>query len=350
MRYRIAALAMTGFCLLAKFASPAMAQPDVASFYTGRQVTIVVASTAGGGYDTYARLVARHMGKHIPGEPKLIVSNMSGAGGNLAAGYIVNSQPREGAYMALVLPPTIMGGLYESVQKLRYDPAQLIHIGSANSEVDMCFARADAGVASLQEARTKTLVVGGSAEGSVSRTQPAILNNLIGTKFRVVSGYPGTRQIMMAIESGEVAGVCGISYAGLALQKPEWIKSGFIRMLAQNNARGSKAINDLGVPRSPDMAPDAQSRQVLELIFAQQEFGRPFVVAPGTPADRVSALRKAFMAAMRDKALLADAAALKLDIDPTPGEDLQALVAKLYAMPKEIVERAKDAQIYRAPK
>ncbi len=346
MRNRFRLLAL--FCMLLA-GNVAQAQAD-AAFYEGRQMSIVVASTAGGGYDTYARLVARHMGRHIPGEPRIIVSNMSGAGGNMAANYIVNSLPPDGAALALVLPPTIVGGLYESVQKLRYDPSKLIHIGSANSEVDMCFVRADAGMGSLEDARTKEVVAGGSAEGSVTRAQPIILNNLLGTKFRVVSGYPGTRQILMALESGEVGAVCGISYSGMALQKPEWLSGGFVKPLVQNHFRGSAQVNKLGVPLSPSFARSEEDRQALELLFAPQDFGRSFVAAPGVPPERVRLLRAAFMAAMRDKALLAEAATLKLDIEPIAGEELQALAARLYAMPPHLIERAKGAQIYRAPK
>jgi hypothetical protein len=193
-------------------------------------------------------------------------------------------------------------------------------------------------------------VAGGSAEGSVTRAQPIILNNLLGTKFRVVSGYPGTRQILMALESGEVGAVCGISYSGMALQKPEWLSGGFVKPLVQNHFRGSAQVNKLGVPLSPSFARSEEDRQALELLFAPQDFGRPFVAAPGVPPERVRLLRAAFMAAMRDKALLAEAATLKLDIEPIAGEELQALAARLYAMPPHLIERAKDAQIYRAPK
>lgn len=341
-------LNVVAICAASIWSAWAYAQP-ADNFYEGRQVTIVVASTAGGGYDTYARLVARHMPRHLPGEPRMIVSNMSGAGGNLAASYIVNSLPQDGGAMALVLPPTIMGGLYESVQKLRYDPSKLVLIGSANSEVDLCFLRADAGVASLQDAMSKTVIIGGSAEGSASRTQPVILNNVLGTKFRVVSGYPGTRQIVMAIESGEVGGVCGVSWSGMMLQKPDWLESGYLKPIVQNNLKGSPAVSAKGVAKAVDFARSTEDRQVLELIFAQQEFGRPFVAAPATPAARVALLRKAFMAAMKDQALLAEAASMKLDIDPVSGEELQALSARLYAMPAALVERAKDAQVYRPP-
>lgn len=329
--------------------APAAAQSDPAAFYAGRQMTIIVASTPGGGYDTYARLVARHMPRHIPGDPRMIVSNMSGAGGNMAASYIVNALPQDGAAMALVLPPTIMGGLYESVDKLKYDPAKLVHIGSANSEIDMCFVRADSGIASIADAREKSIILGGSAEGSVTRTQPAILNNLIGTKFRVVGGYPGTRQIFLAMESGEVQGVCGLSYSGMLLQKPDWLANGFARMLVQGHMKGSAQVNKLGVPVAAQFARNEADLRAMELIFAQQDFGRPFVAAPGVPSERVAVLRKAFMAAMRDEALLKEAAAQKLDIDPLAGEELQALAAKLYTAPNSVIERAKDAQIYRAP-
>ena len=177
----------------------ARAQDDAATFYKGAQITIAVASTAGGGYDSYARLVARHLGKHIPGAPSIVVTNMTGAGGNLVARYLSNVAPRDGTYIALVLPGTITGGLYVDKAKLQYDPSRLSHLGSANSEIDMCFVRADAGVKTLAEARQKEVIVGGSAEGGATREQPAALNSILGTKFKIVSGYPGTREIVLAV-------------------------------------------------------------------------------------------------------------------------------------------------------
>ena len=168
--------------------------------YQGAQITIAVASTAGGGYDSYARMVARHLGKHVPGNPTIVVTNMSGAGGNVVGRYLSNAAPKDGTYIALVLPGTVTGGLYLDKAKLQYDPSRLSHLGSANSEIDMCFVRSDAGVKTLADVREKEVILGGSAEGGATREQPAVLNALIGTRFKIVSGYPGTREIIIAIE------------------------------------------------------------------------------------------------------------------------------------------------------
>ncbi len=321
----------------------ARAQEDTAAFYKGAQITIAVASTAGGGYDSYARLVARHLGKHIAGAPSIVVTNMSGAGGNLVARYLSNVAPRDGTYIALVLPGTITGGLYVDKAKLQYDPSRLSHLGSANSEIDMCFVRADAGVKTLAEARQKEVIVGGSAEGGATREQPAALNSILGTKFKIVSGYPGTREIVLAVEQKEVHGVCGMSYSAMRLQRPQWFETGFILPLSQNHLHGDPALTAKGVMRAIDLARSDEDRQVLELIYSQQTFGRPFVMAERVPPARLAAMRKAFLATLADKDFLADAAKLRLDINPVAGEELQALVQKLYASPPHIIKRAGDA-------
>ena len=321
----------------------ARAQDDAATFYKGAQITIAVASTAGGGYDSYARLVARHLGKHIPGAPSIVVTNMTGAGGNLVARYLSNVAPRDGTYIALVLPGTITGGLYVDKAKLQYDPSRLSHLGSANSEIDMCFVRADAGVKTLAEARQKEVIVGGSAEGGATREQPAALNSILGTKFKIVSGYPGTREIVLAVEQKEVHGVCGMSYSAMRLQRPQWFETGFILPLSQNHVHGDPALTAKGVMRAIDLAKSDADRQVLELIYGQQTFGRPFVMAERVPPARLAVMRKAFLATLADKDFLADAAKLRLDINPVAGEELQTLVQKLYASPPHIIKRAGDA-------
>jgi tripartite-type tricarboxylate transporter receptor subunit TctC len=319
------------------------AQENTPAFPKGAPVTIAVASTAGGGYDSYARLVARHLGKYVPGAPSIVVTNMTGAGGNVVARWLSNVAPRDGTTIALVLPGTITGGLYVDKAKLQYDPSRLSHLGSANSEIDMCFVRTDAGVKTLAEARQKEVIVGGSAEGGATREQPSALNNIVGTKFKIVSGYPGTREIMLAIEQNEVQGVCGISYSAMRLQRPQWFETGFILPLSQNHLHGDPALTAKGVMRAIDLARSDEDRQVLELIYSQQVFGRPFVMAERVPPARLALMRKAFLATLADKDLLADAAKLRLDINPVPGEELQALVQKLYASPPHIIKRAGDA-------
>ena len=322
-------------------AGAAKAQDDAS--YQGSQVIIAVASTAGGGYDSYARMVARHLGKHVPGHPTVVVTNMSGAGGNVLGRYLSNAAPKDGTYIALVLPGTITGGLYLDKAKLQYDPSRLSHLGSANSEIDMCFVRSDAGVKTLADAREKEVILGGSAEGGATREQPAVLNALIGTRFKVVSGYPGTREIVIAIERKEVSGVCGMSFSAMKLQRPQWLETGFLLPLSQNHMTGDPAMTAKGVMRPVDLARSDEDRQVLHLIYSQQVFGRPFVMAKGVPAARLKIMRNAFLAALKDKDLLADAAKLRLDVNPVSGDELQALVTKLYATPAYIIKRAGDA-------
>ena len=342
---------MSRFIYLALALLPcAAAAQDEAGFYRGRQITILVASTPGGGYDNYARLLARHLGKFIPGNPGFAISNMSGAGGNLAAGHLFAMPVKDATAMALVLPGTITAGLYLDKDKLRHDPEKFVFLGSANSEVDLCWARADAGVTKFADALDKELVVGASADGGATREQPALLNALLGAKFRIVSGYPGTREILMAIDKGEVSGVCGLSLSAMLLQQPHWIDSGFIRMLSQNHLQGAPKPNELGVPKSIDFAKSAQARAVMELVYAQQAFGRPFVMAPDNPAGRVALLQKAFMQAMTDPELIADATRLKLEINAVSGEELRVIAQRIYATPPEIVRRATQALAYTSAK
>jgi tripartite-type tricarboxylate transporter receptor subunit TctC len=324
------------------------AQPDD-GFYRGKQLSFAVASSAGGGFDSYARLLARHIGKFVPGNPGSVVTNMSGAGGHLVGRYISEVAPRDGTWIALVLPGTITGALYVDKAKLQYDPSKLIHLGSASNEVDVCFVRHDSGIKTIADAQRREIVLGSTADGAATKEQAAVLNNLVGTRFRLVSGYPGTREIMLALEKNEVSGVCGMSLLALGLQRPQWIETGFVRPIVQNHAQGSASLTQQGVPRAVDLARSAEDRQVLELIYSQQSFRRPFVMAAGVPPARAALLRKALIAALKDPELLAEAQKMRLDIDRVSGEELQALVEKVYAAPPHIIARAADALIYRPP-
>jgi hypothetical protein len=176
-----------------------------------------------------------------------------------------------------------------------------------------------------------------------------MLNNMTGSKIRLVSGYPGTREITLAIEKGEVKGLCGFSWSSLQAQRPDWLKSGFIRVIVQEHDKGHPDITKMGVPLAVDFARTPENRRVMELIYSSETFGRPYMMSPGVPADRVAALRKAFMETLRDPELLAEARRIGLVIDPISGEELQALAEKLFATPVAIVEQAKQALIYKAP-
>ena len=345
------------FRLLAMFAllgfPSALAQDSVAQFYKGRQITVIVGSSAGGGYDIYARLLARHMPKYIPGNPSIIVSNMPGAGSNAAVAHIYNVAPKDGTFIGAPQNSAIMDALFDATLgnalRLRHDATKLIHIGSATTDHYVCIARSDAPIKTFQQALTQEFLIGASQPGTSTRDYPAMLNNTTGAKIKQVSGYPGTREITLAIEKNEVHGLCGFSWSSLQAQKPDWIKSGFIRVIVQEHDKGNPEINKMGVPLAVDFATSPENRKIMELIYSSETFGRPYLTAPDVPAERVAALRKAFLETMADKELLADAQRIGLSIDPISGEDLQRLAADIFATPVPFVEKTKDAMVYRAP-
>jgi tripartite-type tricarboxylate transporter receptor subunit TctC len=339
--------------LVALGTAPASAQDSVAQFYKGRQVTVVVGSSPGGGYDIYARLMARHMGKYIPGNPTMVVTNMPGAGSNAAVAHVYNVAPKDGTFIVAPQNSAIMDALYDAAlgnaRRLRHDATKLIQIGSATTDHYVCIARSDAPVKTFKQALTQEFLIGASQPGTSTRDYPAMLNNMTGAKIKQVSGYPGTREITLAIEKNEVHGLCGFSWSSLNAQKPDWIKSGFIRVIVQEHDKGNPEINKMGVPLAVDFATSPENRKIMELIYSSETFGRPYMLGPGVPDDRVAALRKAFMEAMADKDLLAEAQKIGLAIDPISGADLQKLAADIFATPLPFVEKVKDALVYRAP-
>ncbi|TMK02801.1 MAG: hypothetical protein E6G74_05930 [Alphaproteobacteria bacterium] len=282
-------------------AGPARAQEAVAQFYKGKQITVLVGSSAGGGYDIYARLLSRHMPKHIPGNPAIVVTNMAGAGSNAAAAHLFNVAPRDGTVIGALQNSAVLDALLDALlgdtKRLRHDATKFVHLGSATID----------------------------------------------------SGYPGTREITLAIEKDEVKGLCGFSWSSLKAQRPNWIASGFIRVLVQEHDKGHLDINKMGVPLAVDFATTPENRRVMELIYSSETFGRPYMMAPGVPEERIGALRKAFMATMRDQDLLAEAQRIGVVIDPISGEELQTLSERTFATPAAVVERAKQAMEYRAP-
>lgn len=328
---------------------PASGQKSVTEFYKGKTLSLLIGSSAGGGYDTYGRLVARYLGKYIPGQPQVVASNMPGAGGNVLAGYAYNVAPKDGTVLALVLPGTITEPLFKGRDKVKHDPAKLTYVGSANSEVNMCYLRADTGVASVRDLQSKEVVIGASAEGGSTRDQPVLQRNLLGSRFKIVSGYPGSREIFLAIEKGEVSGICGLGLPAFRQAHADWLDKGFVRIVSQDNAKGDPKITAMGVPRTVDLAKSPDDRRIMELVYAQQDFGRPFIMPPGVPSDRVALIRKAFMDALKDKELLAEAEKRKIDIEPVDGADLQELVERIYATPPALIERARQALVYQTP-
>jgi tripartite-type tricarboxylate transporter receptor subunit TctC len=339
------ALLVAAACVVATSAS---AQDAVEAFYRGKTVTITVGSAVGGGYDTYARLVGRHLGRHIPGNPTIVVQNIPGAGSNKAASFVALQAPKDGTAIGAIQSGAILQPLL-SEQPIPHDPSKFIMLGSANRSVYLCVVRADAPVKSFQEAFEKEVIIGTSGEGATLREMPIMLINVLGVKLRIIGGYAGSREIIVAMERNEVQGMCGMDWSSLATQQRNWISSGFVRLLAQEDLQGHPEMNRMGVPLTISFAKTPEDRQVMEMIYSQNLFGRPYLVPPGTPPERVTALRRALAAMLRDPALLADAERAGLDIGPMGGEELQALVARLYALPPRIIEQAKQSLVYKPP-
>jgi tripartite-type tricarboxylate transporter receptor subunit TctC len=338
---KIAALAAA--LLPCCWALPVAAQDAVAQFYRGKTVTIVVGSTAGGGYDTYARLLGRHLGKHLPGEPTVVVSDMPGAGSDVAATYVARVAPKDGTYIAALQATQPLDPILEDATDLNYDPSRVNYLGSAVSDDYLCIVRPDAPATTFDDMFKTQVIIGGTAENGIIGYLPIMLNNVLGTKFKVVFGYPGSREITMAIQKGEIQGMCAIGWRELKSQYPDLLKNGEIKIVVQVNDKGLPEVNKMGVPLTVSYAHDEQQRRILEIVDSQEIFFRPYFVAAEVPADRLQSLRRAFMESWRDPALLEDAANMNLDVGPASGEEVQSLLQKIYANPPALLQSAKEA-------
>jgi tripartite-type tricarboxylate transporter receptor subunit TctC len=328
---------------IATLSASAHAQEDVAAFYKGRNVTIIVGSSAGGGYDLYGRLISRHMSKHLPGAPNFIVSNMPGAGGNVATAHVANVAPKDGTVIGAIFMGVVVEPLFTSTRRPTHHPTKLTYIGSANTDYYVCLVRGDAEVKTFGDLMEKELVVGASAGGASTRDFPLLLRNVLGAKLKIVAGYPGTREINLAIEKGEVQGGCGQSWSSVQSIYQNAFAEGRIKPLVQEDATGYPELNKRGVPLARSFAKTDEQRQILDLVYSQTFFSRPYVVAQETPPDRVAALRKAFLATLADPELVNEAKRMKVDVDPVSGEDLQKKIVEIYATAPGIVEKARAA-------
>lgn len=327
----VAVVAVAGSAL------PAMAQTPE-EFYAGKTVELYIGYSVGGGYDTYARLVARHMGKHIPGNPTVVPVNMEGAGSLRATNWLYNAAPKDGT----VFGTFARGAAFEPLLgqgQAQYDATEFNWIGSANDEVSICAAWKTAEITSFEELREKELIVGGTGRAADTDTFPRVINGVFGTKMETISGYPGGNDITLAMERGEVQGRCGWSWSSVKSLHSDWVENGDINILVQLSLNKHPDLPD--VPLIMDFVENDEQRQILELVFARQVMGRPFAAPPGVPEDRVEALREAFMATMEDPEFLAEAETAELEITAVDGEQIQELVESTYGSPSEVVEQTK---------
>jgi tripartite-type tricarboxylate transporter receptor subunit TctC len=345
-KWLLPAVVAAKIAIMTAMVASAQAQDSVAQFYRGKQINLYVGSTAGGGYDSYARLLARKLSSYIPGNPVIVPQNMPGAGSNKLAGYIYSVAPKDGTAIGAIFSGAIVQPLFGD--PVQHDPSKLIYVGNANIEAFLCLARTDAQVKTFQDAFNKELILGASNEGGATRDFAAMLNNVLGTKFRLVTGYPGSSEIILAVERDEVQGTCGIGWSSIVPQRARLLDSGRTRVIAQLASRGHREMDRMGVPLAIDFAKTEDDRKVMNLFYSQLMFGRPFILPPGVPTDRVAALRKAFIDTFRDREIIAEAARMQLDIDALSGEEVQAEVAKAYSTPRAIVERTRQALIYKS--
>ena len=321
------------------FAPPTAQAQDPAAFYKGRNVDLYIGYSVGGAYDLYARVIARHLGKHIPGNPTIVPKNLEGAGSLRLANWLYNVAPKDGTAIATIGRGTAFDPLLGS-KGAQFQADKFTWIGSANNEVSICVAWKTSGITKLEDAQAKELIVGGTGQAADTDQFPRILNGVLGTKFKIVTGYPGGNDVTMAMERGEVKGRCGWSWSSVLATHKRWIDDKSITILVQLSLSKHPDLPD--VPLVMDFAKSEDQQQIFKLIFARQVMGRPVLAPPSLPPERTQALRRGFDAAMKDPALIADADKGQWEITPVSGEEIEKLMARLYQTPTHIVELAKQ--------
>ena len=325
-------------CLLLLLATSAQAQSEPVSF-AGKQIKLMIGySPTGYGYDTYGRLIARHLGKYLPGNPAIIPQNRPGAGSLNLATYLYNAAARDGTEIAVVGRGVAMEPLIGATQT-KFDSRHFVWLGSMNNEVSGFFIRQGAPAANLQEILAGArLTVGSTGAGGDQQAFTVAFNSLLGTKLKPIPGYPGTQEIMLAIERGELDGIVGYSWGVARVGNRDDLAAGRLKILMQLGLTKHKEL--LNVPMLDEFVTGGADRQVLQLIFSRQAMGRPLVAPPGLDPSVGEALRSAFAAAMHDPELIGEAAKMDLELGFVSGADVQALVERLYSSPPEVIARA----------
>ena len=319
-------------------ASPAAAD-SIADFYKGKTVTVVVGYPPASSYTIYAQLLAKYIADHIPGRPNVVVQNMSGAGGIKAANYVYTVAPKDGTALGSFSVGALIDELF-GTSTTSFDTAKFGWVGNMDESVGTCVVKAATGVRKFEDLLQKEVLFGGTAlAGGVTQAALA-LTRLYGARIKLIKGYPGGQDVLVAMDRGEVHGVCGISIATLKSRLAHQIKSGELVLIIQDSAKPHPELP--GIPSVYDFAKSDDERQVLDLLFGWRVLGRPVAAPPGIPADRLAALRKAFLDAMNDKRFIADATKAQLDIAPASGEEVASLVARLFSHSKDTIKRAAD--------
>jgi tripartite-type tricarboxylate transporter receptor subunit TctC len=325
--------------VMAAAAAPAHAD-SVEDFYKGRTITVLIGYSPGGSYDAAGRVLARHMGRYIPGNPSLVPQNMPGAGTLNLVNYLYNVSPKDGTAFGIFARGMAMEPLIGGTNA-KFDATKLTWIGSAANEISLCATYATSPVKNWNDALTKDFTVAGNGSGSDPDVFANVLRNAFGVKDRLISGYPGSAEISLAMERGEIDGRCGWSWSSIKAEKTQWLAEHKLNLIVQLALE--KAADLPNVPLITELATNNRQRQILKLIFSRQTMGRPFAGPPGIPADRAQALRHAFDLTMKDPEFLAEAATRGLEINPVSGPDVEKLITELYQTPKDVVAEAREA-------
>jgi len=313
-----------------------------ADFYAGKTIDFLIGGDVGGGYDIYARVIGRHLGRFIPGNPTIVAKNQPGAGSGRAATFLYGVAPKDGTVIGAVFPGVIMGPLLDERAQPLFDPTKFQYLASADNATRVCITHEKSRVKTFEDAQRQKTIMGASAAGGSTRDYVSMHKKSSGAMFELVSGYKGTADILLATERGEVDGLCGLDWSSLKSQRPDWVRNKTVNILLQANLEPETELTRLGVPPVWKYIKSEDDRKAVELVIGQQVFGRPYVTPPGVPAEQVRILRAAFAATMADKDFLADADKTRIDVVPSTGEQVQQLIDRIYATPKAIVERAKE--------
>ncbi len=308
----------------------------VADFYKGKTLTVMIGVSAGGEYDLHARIVARHIGKHIPGTPSVVAQNMTGAAGVTMTNYLYNVAPKDGSTIGMIQNGQPIAQAL-GTPNLKFDVSQFQWIGSISATVETLALWHTAGVKTLEEARTKEISIGTTGRGTITTTFPRLMNEFGGTKFKIISGYPGGNDINLAMQRGEVAGRNN-TWSSWKVTKRDWLANKEIVIVAYAGPQPKDLPN---VPNLEDLAKNDDDRRIIALLISGTKLGRPLAAMPGVPADRVAALRKAFMDTMKDEQFRKETEAANIEVDPVPGEAMEKVVDDVMATPKHLVDRAR---------
>jgi tripartite-type tricarboxylate transporter receptor subunit TctC len=314
--------------------APALAQE---SFWRGKTISLYVGGTAGSGVDVASRVIAKYMTRHMPGNPAISVQVMPGAGGIRLLDHLRTAAPKDGTALGTIPPGTLLEPL-TGARKAAYSMTDFNAIGAAGKDVSLCIASTDSGFTTIDQVKQKQMVVAGTGAGANPDTYPLILNEVLGTKFKLITGYVGTQETSMAIERGEADGRCGWSWASIKATRPAWVRDHKISYLLQFALKKNADFPD--TPLALDFVTREEDRQLLTLLFAPLDLSKPFLAPPGVPAERIAELRKAFMDTMNDEDYRTEAVKLSDEpVDPTEGAEMQKLIAAIYATPAPVVDR-----------